>query len=468
MSTQSEPNAKPSIPQLLPVFQELLPVEVIRDLVRASGKRFYERLFTPLVMVWGFIYQRLNNDHTCDAVVSYIASGAVDHLDDRHETPLSRRMKSESSAAYCKGRKRLPLAVLQGALRHTAQVMGQWLDADGKWLGHPVGLFDGSSFLARPEPELVEHFGRHKNQHGQTYWVLIRVVVAFCLRTGALLGVVEGPWRTSEQALVPSLLAQAVKDSVYVGDRNFGVFSVAQAARHYDVWSVLRMTRRQAQAIAGRKLRPGEDIEVMWAPSANDQLHPDMSAAPIAGRLIYVRLERPGFRPVDLYLFTTLLDAEVYTVEELVKLYGLRWHAELNLRYVKDTLDMGLLTAKSVDMIRKEINAGLLAYNIIRGYMTQAALQANLSPLTLSFTRCWRRVRDTLVTWHLTTSARDIVQKVQRLLTRLARCKLPKRPRFRVEPRAVRRRPAVYPNLKGSRAEARQRVLEQLREPMKC
>ena len=110
----------------------------------------------------------------------------------------------------------------------------------------------------------------------------------------------------------------------------------------------------------------------------------------------------------------------------------------------------------------------MLAYNVIRGYMVQAAQQAGLSPLTLSFTRCWRRVRDVLLTWRATNSAQHVAQAVQRLLTRLARCKLPKRPRFRIEPRAVRKRPAVYPNLKGSRAQARQRVLEQLLKPMKC
>jgi hypothetical protein len=468
MSISSLPTAKPSVVELLPVFSELLPARAIWELAKASGRRFYERLFTPLVMVWGFIYQRLNNDHTCDAVLSHIISGAVDHLDDRHGEPLSQRIKSESTGAYCKGRQRLPLSVLQGALRHAAQGIPQWLEAGGRWLGHPVGLFDGTTFLLRPESELVEHYGRHKSRYGETYWALMRVTVAFCLFTGAVLGVAEGSMHSSEQALAAILLAQAQMDSVYVGDRNFGVFSVAQAARHYGVWVLLRLTRLRGPAIVGRRLRSGEDIRVAWKPSPRDQSHPNMSARPIEGRLIYVRLERPGFRPVDLYLFTTLLDAQLYTVEKLVELYGLRWHAELNLRYVKDTLDMPLLTGKSVDMVRKELHAGLLAYNIIRGYMALAAQRANLPPLTLSFTRCWRRVWDMLLTLRPTDSVQHIAQATQRLLNRLARCKLPKRPRFRIEPRAVRRRPAVYPNLKGSRTEARQRVLEQLQAPMKC
>jgi hypothetical protein len=468
MSTLSQPPAKPGPAELLPVFQELLPVQVVRDLVRATKRRFYERLFTPLILVWCMIYQRLNADHSLDAVVSYVDSGAVDHLDERHAQPVSQRKQSESTAAYSKGRQRLPLAVLQGALAHTAHAIRWVLGDDGLWLGHPVALLDGTTFLLRPEPELVAHYGRHRNQHGETYWVIMRAVVAFCLFTGALLGVVDGSVYASEQALAVQLLAQAVAGSVYVGDRNFGVFSVAQAARHSGVWVLLRLTRTRARALAKRKLHSGEDLRVHWKPSQDDQLHPDMAAAPIEGRLIYVRLERLGFRPVELYLFTTLLDASRYTVEKLVELYGLRWHVELDIRYVKDTLDMGLLTGKSVDIVRKELTVGLLAYNLIRGYMVKAAQRAKLSPLALSFTRCWRRVRDILLTWHSAGSAQRIASIVHRLLDRLARCKLPRRHRYRIEPRAVRRRPAAYPALKGSRADARQSLLERLRAPIKC
>lgn len=345
--------------------------------------------------------------------------------------------------------------------------MRQALGANGLWLGHPVALFDGTTFLLEPEPELVAHYGRHKNQHGETFWAIMQTVVAFCPFSGALLGVVDGALYTSEQALAVKLLAQAVTGSVYVGDRNFGVFSVAQVARHYGVDVLLRLTRRRAHALGKRKLHAGEDLAVSWQPTKNDQLQPEMSAEPIAGRLIYVRVERPGFRPVDLYLFTTLLDASRYTIAQLVELYGLRWHVELDIRYVKDTLDMGLLTGQSPDIVRKELTAGLLAYNLIRGYMAKAAQGAGLSPLALSFTRCWRRICNFWLTWQAPKSARQVKKLFQRLLDRLAKCKLPPRKRFRIEPRAVRRRPAVYPALKGSRTDARQTLLEQLREPTK-
>ncbi len=260
MSTQSHSQEQPTIPQLLPVFKDLLPVQVIRRLIRDTKKTFYERLFTPLVIVWGLVFQRLNSDHTCDEAVSHIAGGAVDHLDDRHEIPLSERIISENTAAYCKARQRLPLSVLAGALEHTASVTRQWLGEDGLWLGHPVGLLDGTTLLLRPELELVEHYGCHENQYGKTYWVVIRVVVLFCLRSGVVLGVAEGSLHESEQALAVTLLAQAAPNSVYVSDSNFGIFSVMQVARHYKVDVVSRMTSRRARALAGHKMKPCEDL----------------------------------------------------------------------------------------------------------------------------------------------------------------------------------------------------------------
>ena len=77
MSMRSQVPAKPSTSELLPVFQELLPVRAIAELVRVSEKRFYVRIFTPLILLWCLIYQRLHSDHACDAVVSYLKSGAI-------------------------------------------------------------------------------------------------------------------------------------------------------------------------------------------------------------------------------------------------------------------------------------------------------------------------------------------------------------------------------------------------------
>ncbi len=464
----TQPKIIPSIQQVLPVFKEALSAAVIEDLLAGSPARFYQRLFTPLIVLWCLVFQRLNADHSCDAAVSYVGSGAVDHLDDHHLLPPSLRMVSQSTAAFCKARQRFPLRALQAALQRVAQYTQQQFAAKARWLGHQVTVLDGTTFLMRPEPKLLEHYGQHRNNLGKTYWVVMRAVAAFCLHTGAALAANEGSLHDSEQALVKEVLAELDPDSIAVADQNFGVFSVVQAARHFGLWSLFRLKFDRTHALAKRSLASGADIAVSWHRSIKSQYDPTMSTAPIEGRLLYQRVQPKGFRPIDIYLFTTLLDQSRYSAQSLFELYARRGHVELNLRYVKDTLNMGLLAGKSVDVIRKELWAGLLAYNLIRAYMSQAALRAGLTPLTLSFTKCWRRIRDTLSGFRATDQPAHIVATLLHLANQLTKCKLPERQRYRIEPRAVRHLPVVYPTLRGSRAEARRKLLRQLLEPCKC
>jgi hypothetical protein len=455
-----------SIDEVLPLLKELLPVQVIRDWMQEAGVRFYERLFTPAIVIWCLIYQRLSADHSLDTVVSHVSAGGADPLDERDRAPVSSRIKSESTAAYSKARTRMPLAVVQRVASHLAQAGQQCLEDDGLWHGQRVALLDGTTVMLRPEGDIVEHYGQTRNQHGVGYWVVMRIVAAFCLHTGMLLTAADGPRRESEQSLAHKVLADFAPGTLCVGDRNFGVFSVAQAARHYGVSVLLRLTDSRARSLRRRTVSPGEDSLIQWAPSRDDRCNAEMSADPVVGRLIHVRLERDGFRVVHLRFFTTLLDAICYPVDELVALYGRRWHVELDLRYVKTTLDMELLTAKSAQMAQKELWAGLAAYNIIRIFMTMAAREAALLPLALSFTKCWRRIQSAVQAL-CSHGTRAPGQPLQLLLTRLAKCRLQKRIPFRVEPRAVRKRSVQYTALSGPRDEARQRARQQLAEPVK-
>lgn len=452
MSTETK--ASVSIDEVRTILPVLLPPATWNALC-ARGRRWYQRAWTPLVLLWTMIFQRLNADHTCDAAVTYVLGGGADHLDSPHAVPLSLRLTSESTAAFCQGRARLPLTWVQTALTATGQRISSWLGAAGTWCGHPVALLDGSSVLLRPTPALSAVYASHQNQHGPTYWLGMRVLVGFCLFTGALLALAEGSIALSEQALVLSLLAQVAAGTVWVADRNFGVFSVIQAARQHQQHVVVRLNRRIACALVGHKVTQTSDWAVTWRPSRETYKHPGLAVDPIPGRVVCVRLVRPGFPPLVLYLFTTLTDQDRYPLAALVELYGYRWHVELDLRYVKDTLDMASLAGKTPDIVRKELYAGVIGYNLIRAFMTQAALQAGVSPLTLSFTQCWRRVQQYLATRRASDSPTLLAARTQRLLQRLARCRLPQRPPWRIEPRAVRRRPMTYPNLKGSRAEAR-------------
>src|SRR5690348_14157387 len=170
--------------------------------------------------------------------------------------------------------------------------------------------------------------------------------------------------------------------------------------------------------------------------------------------MLYTRLTRPGFRPRDLYLFTTLTDAARYPLADLVALYGDRWQVELRYRDLKTTLGMAAFNVRSTRMFQRELAVGLLAYTLIRCAMLDAAPTLPAAR-QLAFAACRRRVRDQW--WQPTRATGRQTTTQRRFRQQLAACRIPhQRRKAAHEPRAVRRTPQVYPALKGSRALARQ------------
>ena len=82
---------------------------------------------------------------------------------------------------------------------------------------------------------------------------------------------------------------------------------------------------------------------------------------------------------------TTLLDEEEITKSDLAEVYRARWNAELDLRSLKETMQMDILRCKTPELVRKEIWTHLLAYNLIRTIIAQAATKHGLDPRSISF-----------------------------------------------------------------------------------
>lgn len=282
----------------------------------------------------------------------------------------------------------------------------------------------------------------------------MRVVVGFCLRSGLAVGCTLGSQAISEQILACGLILAAQAKTLIVGDRNFGIFRIAQVARQAKAQVLVRLTKLRAFRLARQELTPGLDLKVRWKHSRHDKLQPKCPAQPVEGRLIVCRIKRPGFRPLDLYLFTTLVDQKLYSVQELVALYGLRWHVELNLRYLKAQMNLGFLNCKSAAMAQKEWYAGLIAYNLIRAMMLLAATKALLDPLSLSFSSSAREILEVLMEW-----AKGQTLDWQKVLKDIATCRLPKRRKPRPsEPRLARHVRETFGPLRGSRHAARKKL----------
>jgi hypothetical protein len=150
-------------------------------------------------------------------------------------------------------------------------------------------------------------------------------------------------------------------------------------------------------------------------------------------------------------LVTTLLDHRRITKSDLSELYARRWHVELDLRNLKTTTGMDVLSCQTPQMNEKQLWVHLLAYNLIRLLMAQAARDADIDPRELSF-------KHTLQLWtEWTGRGLCATEDSQQLLTLIAACKVGQRP-GRIEPRERKRRPKPYPWLKVPRAQARRKV----------
>ncbi len=66
---------------------------------------------------------------------------------------------------------------------------------------------------------------------------------------------------------------------------------------------------------------------------------------------------------------------------------------KLDLRTLKTEMQMEMLRTQSLEMVRKEVTLPLLAYNLIRGIMAEAARVVEVKPRRLSFTGALHPVR---------------------------------------------------------------------------
>jgi hypothetical protein len=433
------------------LFQRLLPLEFFWVALKQAEVNENNRVYSSAVVVWLMIWQRLQAQGTLESAVLELLGGLPGSF---WQQPCKRvaqagaeggRRLSKQTGAYNKARQELSLPVLEQCCDHAFQ---QLIEQTGSAPGRRSAFFfDGTTERMPHGEELVEAYPPSSNQHGVSHWPVLRLLVAHDLYTGLALrphwGPVNGSGAVSEQGLLDRAIEHLPSQATVVGDANFGVFSVAYASDQRNHPVVLRLTVARALHLAGGALRDGTDRRIQWKPTREDRRsHPELPAdACVSGRLI-VRQVQPsnGKEAFLLALFTTLEDV----VEAVVELYGKRWNIEVDLRSLKGTLRLEELTCTSQEMVAKELEVAMLAYNLVRAVIYRTAQKAGLEPRIFSFTQ----VRNVLQAFLPRIAAaadegtrRKLYDDMQYYLSQ---CKLSRRQR-RSYPRSVWPQPKTYP-----------------------
>ena len=182
-----------------------------------GGKKraFYERIYSLRVTLWYLVYQRLNFDHTLSGVITDIRAGGGDRLGGKGRKKLSKRVKSKKTNAYSQARTRLPLEFLQAALARIQEAIHKLVGLKDPCKTIPPPhqrvrqIVDGSTVPMLVTPKLGKTYPPARNQHGHSDWCLVRIVVGFCSRCGAVLSANDGPVSQGEQVLFWKMIERA-------------------------------------------------------------------------------------------------------------------------------------------------------------------------------------------------------------------------------------------------------------------
>lgn len=436
------------------------PEERIEQTCEEEGVVFAQEegeIYTPALTLWAFLSQVLFKDEqrSCRAAVARVIVLLVG---------LRLPRCSDNTGAYCKARAKFSERVLERLTYDVADRCEEVVPEEWLWHGRKMVLADGTIISMPDTAENRAAYPQNPTQEEGLGFPIVRLVVLLSLATAMVLGLALAPYtgkETGETALLRQLFDRLDRGDVVLADRLYCSYFMICLLQERGVDVVSRLhQKRTADFRRGQRLGAGDHI-VEWQrpdkPDWMDDATYDRMPATLRIREVEVAVTQPGFRVEVLVVVTTLTDARTYTRQDLAELYHKRWLVELDIRTIKCTLGMDVLRCKTPEMVRKEIWTCLLAYNLIRKTMIEAAWRSGLSPRQLSFAAAMQK---TAASWgavpHFNQELADALIDIH--LADLAGNQVGDRPN-RVEPRAIKRRPKPHDLLTKPRAEARAELL---------
>lgn len=427
-------------------FFNILTGPELLDTTEAHLPAHRERLYPPTVTLSMFMRQALNEDGSCQRAVNHwAAQRAVEGL-----SPQSVR-----TGGYCKARGRLPLTLIQALSQKLAERLSERVPKGWRWQGRRVKLLDGTGLSMPDTPENQAVFPQPSSQTPGVGFPAARLVGVVCLATGGVLKAGVGPLEgkgSGELSLARGLRAAFCPGDIALADALYANYFFIAALQALGVDGVFEQNgSRLTDFRRGERLGVRDHL-VHWVkparPAWMSQADYEASPAEITVREVEVD---------GRVLVTTLLSRRKVSKRALARLYVQRWHVELDFRNIKTTLGMDVLSCLTPSMIEKEIAVYLLAYNVIRLLMAEAAAHAGMRPRNASF----KHTVQLWTEWTSTPRTAWTAECTAALVRLIAQVPVGHRP-GRLEPRKRKRRPKPYPWLKVPRAEARRELRDSL------
>jgi hypothetical protein len=403
-------------------FFNLLTGPQLLDQVEALLPEHREGVFPPTETLAMFLAQALSAGGSCrravnDAAVKRLIAGLTPH--------------GSRTSAYCQARSRLPLSMIESLTRQTGGIVAEGAAPWWLWRNRRVRLVDGATMTLADTPENQAKYPQPKSQKTGLGFPLCRMGALLCLATGGLLDTLH-------------------RGEILVADAYYATYFLLceRVRRGVDgVFEQYGARKRSTEFRVGKSLGVRDHRIVLTRPKRPQWLEQDdYDQAPAT---LTVREFQAGGK----IMVTTFLCPKETPKALLKTLYRSRQNIERDLRNLKTTLGMEPLRCKTPEMAAKELWVYLLAYNLIRLLMAQAALLADQIPRQLSF----KHTVQVWASWQQRGGGTHEAVCIRALLVLIAAPRVGLRP-GRIEPRALKRRLKNCPLLTKPRALAQEEV----------
>jgi len=246
-------------------------------------------------------------------------------------------------------------------------------------------IFDGTA-LNRPDTESNRtEFGKPSSRRGEAAFAQLRMVALVIGATHLVVDLAFAACRgkgTGEHSLMRQILERVKwKGLLLLFDAGFYSFLLARTIQNRGEYFIMKVNQRvKLPPIKGSQY-PDGSYQAKIRGKVEGQMQ-ELRVRVIEGQM-------RGFRPFR--LLTNLLDAKI-EAREIVKHYHQRWEVELAFDEIKThpcaTLRgqaPTLLRSKRQDLVKQELYALVMSYNVVRYLMKQGAESRQKKPLEISF-----------------------------------------------------------------------------------
>lgn len=434
-------------------FAEVLSAERIERVFARHGCLFgLCGIYSVAVMVWSFLSQVLRDgkEASCQSAVARVVS---------YCRQCGLASPTSDTGNYCRARAKISEAALHELSSEVAEELERAADKSWLWKGRfHAKLIDGFTFTMPDTPENQERYPQPKSQEPGVGLPIARAVTILSLATACVMDLAIGPYQgkeTGETALLRTRLGSLAAGDIAVADRYYCSFlMIALLLAQGTHTCVRKHQRRHSDFRRGRRLGTYDHL-IVWTRPQRPAWMDEETYSRIPERLelreIRYNIVEPGRRTHAIDLITTLVDADAYSKEDIAALYGFRWNSELDIRSIKNSLNLGHVRCKSPEMVHREVYTTILAYNLIRTTAAGAALVHGKQPRHISFTSTCQYV---LASWMQLSGGLIPESRLEEcllgLLGQIADCEVAHRS-GRLEPRVLKRRRHGYPLMRKSR-----------------